>query len=84
MTMLLLAVCSSFAMAQTITGSINGTVTDASGAVIPNASVVATNVDTGVETPTTTNSDGIYSLRFLQIGNYKVTITSSGFATTTY
>ena len=60
--------------AQTITGSVNGTVTDPTGAVIPNAKVTATNVDTGIETPTTTNSDGIYNIRFLQIGNYKVTV----------
>jgi outer membrane receptor protein involved in Fe transport len=70
--------------AQTITGSVNGTVTDPSGAVIPNAKVVATNVETGIATPTTTNDDGIYNIRFLQIGNYKVTIESPGFAATTY
>jgi Carboxypeptidase regulatory-like domain/TonB dependent receptor len=66
--------------AQTITGSINGTVTDPSGAVIPNAKVTATNVDTGVATFSTTNNDGIYNLRFLQIGNYKVTVESPGFS----
>ena len=70
--------------AQTITGSVNGTVTDPSGAVIPNAKVVATNVDTGVATDTTTNNDGIYNIRFLQIGNYKVTIESPGFAAATF
>jgi len=70
--------------AQTITGSVNGTVTDPSGAVIANAKVTATNVDTGVATITTTNGDGIYNLRFLQIGNYKVVIESSGFAASTY
>lgn len=82
--MTLLAVCSVFATAQTITGGVNGIVTDSSGAVIPNAKVVATNVDTGVETATTTNTDGVYSLRFLQIGNYKVAIDAPGFATTTF
>ncbi|GGA70749.1 hypothetical protein GCM10011507_22900 [Edaphobacter acidisoli] len=66
--------------AQTITGSINGTVTDPSGAVVPNATVTATNVATGVATTTTTNSDGIYNIRFLQIGSYKVTVEGSGFA----
>jgi len=70
--------------AQTITGSVNGTVTDPSGAVIPNAKVVATNVDTGIATDTTTNNDGIYNIRFLQIGNYKVTIESPGFAAATF
>src|ERR1700744_5514177 len=66
--------------AQTITGSLNGTVTDPSGAVVPNAKVTATNVDTGATTPTTSNSGGVYAIRFLQIGNYKVTIEAPGFA----
>ena len=66
--------------AQTITGSVNGTVTDPSGSVIPNAKVTATNVDTGVATFSTTNNDGIYNIRFLQIGNYKVTVESPGFS----
>jgi outer membrane receptor protein involved in Fe transport len=82
----LLAFCSIsvVARAQTITGSVNGTVTDPSGAVIPNAKVTATNVDTGIETPSTTNSDGIFNIPFLQIGNYKLTVDVSGFATATY
>ena len=82
LTLTLLAVCSVFATAQTITGGINGIVTDSSGAVVPNAKVVATNVDTGIETPTTTNTEGVYALRFLQIGTYKVSIEAPGFATT--
>lgn len=70
--------------AQTITANINGTVTDPSGAVVPNATVTAVNVNTGVTTPTTTNSDGVYNIRFLQIGSYKVTIEAPGFAKATY
>ena len=70
--------------AQTITASVNGTVTDASGAVVANAKVTATNVDTGISTPTTTNKDGIYVINFLLIGQYKVTVEASGFATSTY
>ena len=70
--------------AQTITASVNGTVTDPSGAVVANAKVTATNVDTGVATPTTTNKDGIYNIPFLQIGQYKVTVEAPGFATATY
>jgi hypothetical protein len=56
------------AFTQTITGSITGLVTDPTGAVVANAKVTATNVLTGVATPTLTNQSGIYSLRFLQIG----------------
>ncbi len=84
MAIALFLVCSVASEAQTITGSVNGTVTDPSGAVVPNATVTATNVDTGVATPTTTNNDGIYNIRFLQIGNYKVTVEASGFAVATY
>jgi hypothetical protein len=76
--------CGAALEAQTITGSVNGTVTDPTGAVIPNAKVTATNVDTGIETPSTTNVDGIYNIPFLQIGNYKVTVDVSGFATAVY
>jgi outer membrane receptor protein involved in Fe transport len=78
--LLLLSVASE---AQTITGSVNGIVTDSSGAVLPDARVTATNIDTSVTTPTTTNNDGIYNIRFLQIGNYKITIEAPGFATAT-
>jgi hypothetical protein len=76
----LLLCCGAALEAQTITGSVNGTVTDPTGAVIPNAKVTATNIDTGIETPSTTNNDGIYNIRFLQIGNYKVRIEAPGFA----
>src|ERR1700730_16325528 len=80
----LLLCCGTALEAQTITGSVNGTVTDPTGAVVPNAKVTATNVDTGIETPSATNSDGIYNIPFLQIGNYKLTVDVPGFATATY
>ncbi len=67
------------AFTQTITGSITGTVTDPTGAVVSGAKVTATNVQTGVATPTTTNPSGIYSLRFLQIGQYKINVDSPNF-----
>ncbi|MBB5342960.1 TonB-dependent receptor [Tunturibacter empetritectus] len=68
------------AFTQTITGSITGTVTDPTGAVVAGAKVTATNVLTGVATPTVTNPSGIYSLHFLQIGQYKVTVESTSFS----
>jgi outer membrane receptor protein involved in Fe transport len=80
----LLLCCGIALEAQTITGSVNGTVTDPTGAVIANAKVTATNVDTGIDTPSTTNSDGIYNIRFLQIGNYKVKVEAPGFAAETF
>ncbi|MDQ2834294.1 MAG: carboxypeptidase-like regulatory domain-containing protein, partial [Acidobacteriota bacterium] len=69
--------------AQTITGSITGTVTDPSGAVVAGAKVTATNVLTGVTTLVTTNASGIYSVNFLQIGQYKVSVESPAFTTQT-
>jgi len=69
------------AWSQTITGDITGTVTDPAGAVVVNAHVTAINVDTAVAMSTVTNSAGVYSLRFLQIGNYQVRVEKSGFAT---
>ncbi|HVW77040.1 MAG TPA: TonB-dependent receptor [Alloacidobacterium sp.] len=76
---LLLLLCGSIAFAQTITGSVTGTVTDPSGAAVSGATVTATNTATGVSAPTQTNSAGVYTLRFLPIGQYKVTVEATGF-----
>ncbi|HLJ79158.1 MAG TPA: carboxypeptidase regulatory-like domain-containing protein, partial [Acidobacteriaceae bacterium] len=61
-------------------GSLTGTVTDTSGAVIPGANVTAQNMQTGVTSTATTDSAGIYRFNALQPGSYKVTITGQGFA----
>jgi hypothetical protein len=74
-------VCALRSPAQTINGSIGGTVTEATGATVSNATVIATNASNGFAFTTTTNQDGSYSLRFLPIGNYKVVISASGFST---
>lgn len=66
--------------AQTITGSVRGTVTDPGGAVIPNAAVTVKNIETGITSVTQTNDTGLYSVRFLPIGPYTVQVTASGFA----
>ncbi len=60
-------------------GQINGTVTDASGAAIPNAQIVVTSKQTGVSTTTTTTSSGDFALPTLDPGDYNVTVTASGF-----
>ena len=67
------------AIAQTVTGSITGQVTDPTGAVIAGARVVAHNLDTGVDTPTTSNSTGLYRIDFLPVGHYEVAVEASGF-----
>ncbi len=61
------------------TGEIKGTVTDASGAVVPGATVSIRNVQTGVVNPTTTNGSGLYDVPFLVPGNYTITFTKDGF-----
>ncbi|HEU4981153.1 MAG TPA: TonB-dependent receptor [Acidobacteriaceae bacterium] len=76
----LLAFCCTVGLAQTVTGAVSGTVTDPSGAVVPGATVTATDIATGVHTTTKTNNDGAYSIRFLTIGNYNVTVSANGFA----
>ena len=66
--------------AQTVTATITGTVLDPSGAAVPNASVSAVNVATGVRSTATSDSSGSYTIRFLPIGGYTVTVEASGFA----
>jgi Carboxypeptidase regulatory-like domain len=69
------------AVSQTITGSIRGTVTDPSGAVVVAAHVTATNVETGVATSTVADGSGLYTFQFLTIGNYTITASAGGFHT---
>lgn len=65
--------------AQTFRGAINGTVTDASGAVVAGASVKATNVATAVGITATTTSGGEFAFQDLPLGTYKVEVTAAGF-----
>jgi hypothetical protein len=62
-------------------GAIEGTVADASGAVIPNADVTATNTATGVVTKRPSSSSGLYNLSPLLPGSYTLTVTAPGFST---
>ena len=73
--------CLASALGQTVTASITGVVTDPSGAMVAGAKVVSENVATGVKTSTQTNGDGVYTLRFLPVGTYTLTIDAPGFAT---
>ena len=67
--------------AQTFRGTILGTVTDPTGAVVAGAKVTVKNTGTGLERSTETSADGSYSLPELPIGTYTVTVTQSGFQT---
>jgi len=62
-------------------GTIKGTITDATGAVVPEATVVATNVATDVETRRETTAAGLYVIAPLPAGTYKVTAAAPGFRT---
>lgn len=64
-------------------GGIQGTVTDATGAIVPNASVTATNTATGVATTRTTTSDGLFTISPILPGKYTVSVTAQGFSTFT-
>lgn len=69
--------------AQTFRGGIQGTVTDSSGASVPDAQVTVVNTDTGLSRPATTDSSGNFFISELPVGNYTVTIMKSGFRTVT-
>lgn len=70
------------ALAQVTTSAIHGTVTDASGAVVPNAKVTALNTATGIAVNTTTDRSGYYTFTALQPGGpYTVTVEAPGFNT---
>ena len=72
-----------FAQAVSVNGgSIQGTITDNSGAVVPGATVTVTGVDTGSKASVTTDSKGFWSLGPLNPGNYQVSVTAAGFQKT--
>jgi Carboxypeptidase regulatory-like domain len=84
LTVLCLACLAEFASAQQTLGSINGTVTDTSGAVVPGAIVKARSVATNLSVDAKTQSDGSFSIADLPIGVYEVTFTKEGFETALY
>ena len=69
------------APAQTVNGTIHGTVTDGTGAAIPDASVKVTNLATGLVRVAAANSSGLYILTELPPGRYSVTVSKPSFAT---
>jgi hypothetical protein len=76
---LLALFCAPLAFAQQGRGTIFGAVTDATGAVIPGATITITNTATNVETTTVTNDSGYFTLPNLQVGSYSVAVTKEGF-----
>src|SRR5262249_6998264 len=72
-----------WSIAQTTTSSIEGTVTDARGAVIPGAEVTARGATLAAERRTTTDAKGVYRLTALPAGTYTVSVVFAGLATRT-
>src|SRR3972149_131369 len=75
----LVALWAAQSWAQVTTGTILGTVKDQSDAVLPGATVMATNVETGISRTVVTGSRGEYRIPALGLGNYSVTATMPGF-----
>src|SRR5437870_3064497 len=71
--------CAQLALAQVNTATVSGTVHDESGAVLPGASVVIQNQDTGISRTVVTNETGRYSAAALGLGNYQVAVELPGF-----
>src|SRR5215813_2043615 len=72
------------AIAQTTNATLGGTVSDATGALIPGVSITATNTQTGIVTTVVSNETGAYQFASLQTGIYKVTAELPGFQTQVY
>ena len=77
----LILLSASVALAQLTTGTISGTVMDASGAAVPGAAIVITNVNTGITRNTTSGPAGRYEAPNLPIGQYEVRASLTGFQT---
>src|SRR5215472_2562801 len=83
LTMLCVGAVSPVLYAQGPVGTLNGTVSDPAGAVVPGAAIVATNNSTGLESKTTSTSSGGYTLPYLPSGTYTIRVSAPGFRTTT-
>jgi Carboxypeptidase regulatory-like domain/TonB dependent receptor len=75
------AIFTALSFAQSPTATLTGVVTDQNGAVIPNASVTATNKSTNFSRTTATNGEGVYAFASLPVGNYEVKIEAKNFKT---
>src|SRR5580698_4883291 len=76
-----LAICAPAAVAQSGAGSIQGTVTDSTGAVIPNALIHVVNAATNIATDAKSNAVGFYQVPDLFTATYEVTVTAPGMKT---
>src|SRR5262245_23113864 len=78
-TILLLCANVAFGQAQSNAADLQGTVRDAAGAVVPNATVTARNPATNLSRNTTTNDEGFYRIVNLPPGDYEITVEAPNF-----
>ena len=71
------------AVAQTAMATISGRVTDQSNAVLPDADINIIKIDTRISTSAKTNAEGLYVFPSLQPGTYELTVSKTGFRSTT-
>ena len=76
---LLLIFASTMALAQTSRGTITGSVTDPTGAVVPKATVTLTDKATNIVRTTETNASGLYRFDAVNLGEYDLSVSASGF-----
>ncbi len=76
---LLVSCCCSLVVGQNVTGTIEGVIKDASGAVVPNITVSVTNTGTNAAYTGITDSQGAFSIRLLPVGVYNLTASVAGF-----
>src|SRR5579863_1607199 len=79
--LLLCLLCTGLLHGQVVGGSISGTITDNTGAVVAKATVSMKDLATGVVTAVKTNTQGLYSVPNLLPGTYQQTVTAAGFET---
>src|SRR6516225_10540422 len=80
--LLVLVLFAGLCFGQTQAARLQGTVRDASGAIVPNAKVVAINMQTKDASDATTNTSGLYVLPALRPGTYTLTVEAAGFSKT--
>lgn len=81
LTIVLLLAAAALVYAQAVNGSLVGTISDSSGASVPEAKVTATDVNTGVSRSISTDQGGYYAFPNLTPGQYKVSVSKPGFST---
>src|ERR1044071_7063235 len=80
----LLLLCASLSFGQTALATVTGTISDASGAVLPNTPITLRNLENGQVFTAASSSTGNFTVSQLPIGDYDLTVTAPGFKTYTH